>query len=502
MSELMDLRHGFTQDDLDDRGILVGQVDNARVAVVAVSDQIHAIGASCTHYHGNLDQGIFDGTCLRCPLHHARYDLLTGEPTAPAFAAVAVYDIVADGDRFRVTGKRPAAPHPQSSDTHDVVIVGGGGAAFAAADRLRRRGHLGRVVMISDDTRPAYDRPNVSKDYLAGEAPDEWMPLASDEDLSHRGIEVLTGESVTAIDREGAQVVLESGARIGYDSLLLATGAEPIRLSVPGAERGHLLRTMDDADRVITAAAQARTAVVVGAGFIGLEVAASLRKRGLEVTVVALEAEPLEAVMGPELGAAIRADHEANGVRFRMGSSIVRVEDEAVFIDDGSSIPADLVVIGIGVQPRTTLAAEAGLDVDDGVLVDNRLRSSDPAILAAGDVARFPHGDERIRIEHWVVAERQGQVAADIILGADTVYADVPFFWSVHFDVRIRFVGYAGGHDERTIVGDLGSDGAVFFRRQGQIVAVATVGRDRLALEAELALEEGDQKSLERMAAG
>jgi NADPH-dependent 2,4-dienoyl-CoA reductase/sulfur reductase-like enzyme len=355
--------------------------------------------------------------------------------------------------------------------------------------------------MISDDTRPAYDRPNVSKDYLAGEAPDEWMPLASDEDLSKRGIEVLTGERVTGIDRERSQVFLESGDRIGYDSLLLATGAEPIRLPVPGAERGHLLRTMDDADRIIAALGNAGTAVVVGAGYIGLEVAASLRKRGLEVTVVALETEPLEAVMGPELGAAIRADHEAHGVRFRMGSSVARVEPDSVVIDDGSSIPADLVVIGIGVQPRTDLAAEAGLAVDGGVVVDDRLRTSDPAILAAGDVARFPYGDESIRIEHWVVAERQGQVAADVIIGDDDAYADVPFFWSVHFDVRIRFVGYAGGHDDRVVVGDLASDGAVFFRRKGRIVAVATVGRDRLALEAEVALERDDQGTLERMAA-
>ena len=382
-----------------------------------------------------------------------------------------------------------------------MVIVGGGGAAFAAADRLRKRGHQGRVVMISDDTRPAYDRPNVSKDYLAGEAPDEWMPLASDSDLSDRQIEVLTGEQVTAIDRERSEVVLEGGDRIGYDSLLLATGAEPIRLPVPGAERGYLLRTMDDADRIIAAASEASSAVVVGAGFIGLEVAASLRNRGLEVTVVALETEPLEAVMGPELGAAIRADHEANGVRFRMEASVERVEEEAVVVDDGSSIPADLVVIGIGVKPRTSLAADAGLEVDDGVLVDERLRSSDPAILAAGDVARFPYGDDRIRIEHWVVAERQGQVAADVILGDDTSFSDAPFFWSVHFGVRIRFVGYAGGHEERTIVGDLRSDGAVFYRRAGSIVAVATVGRDRLSLEAEVALERGDQDSLERMAA-
>ena len=328
------------------------------------------------------------------------------------------------------------------------------------------------------------------------------MPLASDQDLSDRDIEVLTGRRVTAIDRERSEVILDDGDRVGYGSLLLATGAEPIRLPVSGAERGHLLRTMDDADRIIAAAAGARTAVVVGAGFIGLEVAASLRKRGLDVTVVALETEPLEAVMGPELGAAIRADHEANGVRFRMESSVEQVGPDSVTTDDGSSIPADLVVIGIGVTPRTSLAADAGLDVDDGVLVDDRLRSSDPAILAAGDVARFPNEDEKIRIEHWVVAERQGQVAADVILGDDTAYTDAPFFWSVHFDVRIRFVGFAGGHDERTITGDLGSDGAVFYRRGGRIVAVATVGRDRLALEAEVALERGDQESLERMAAG
>jgi 3-phenylpropionate/trans-cinnamate dioxygenase ferredoxin reductase subunit len=296
------------------------------------------------------------------------------------------------------------------------------------------------------------------------------------------------------IDPRGRRVTLDDGTDLTYGVLLLATGATPVRLAEleTGVPRVHYLRSLADSRRIAGAAREGARAVVLGASFIGLEVAASLRARKMDVHVVAPEARPLERVMGPELGDMIRRVHEEQGVVFHLGRKPARVADGRVILDSGESLPADLVVAGIGVRPEVGLAEAAGLALDRGVLVSERLETSAPGIYAAGDLARWPdpHTGERIRVEHWVLAERQGQAAARAMLGMADRFDAVPFFWSMHYAVAIRYVGHAERWDRIEIDGDAAArDATVRYRRGDRVLAVATVGRDRANLDAEVELE-------------
>jgi 3-phenylpropionate/trans-cinnamate dioxygenase ferredoxin reductase subunit len=287
---------------------------------------------------------------------------------------------------------------------------------------------------------------------------------------------------------------LEDGSQISYGALLLATGAEPIKLDVPGASLPHVrvLRTLADCDALITRAAAAQRCVVVGASFIGLEVAASLRKRGLQVHVVAPEVRPMERIMGPALAAMIRSVHQSHGVNFHLGATVAAIAESSVTLSTGEHLDADLVVVGIGVRPAMALAQQAGLAIDRGVLVNEFLQTSAPGIYAAGDIARWPDRltGQSIRVEHWVVAERQGLVAARNMLGRQERFDAVPFFWSLHHDTNIAYVGHAEQWDRLDIDGDpVAHDCTVSFWHQGRKLAVATVDRDRASLEAEREFE-------------
>jgi NADPH-dependent 2,4-dienoyl-CoA reductase/sulfur reductase-like enzyme len=295
-------------------------------------------------------------------------------------------------------------------------------------------------------------------------------------------------------------VLLSTGASVGYGALLLATGAEPIRLPIPGAERAMTLRSFKDSKAIASRAAAGRRAVVIGASFIGLEVAASLRARNVEVTVVAPEARPLERVLGAELGDFVRALHEEHGVTFRLGRKPARIEPATVVLDDGGELPADLVVMGVGVRPRLQLAELLRLKLDRGVLVDETLRTSADGIWAAGDIARFPdpRGGSPIRVEHWVVAERQGQHVARTMLGGEEPYRAVPFFWSQHYDVPIAYVGHAESWDAIEVFGDIAQRNClVAYRKGGRVEAVASIYRDRESLLIEAAMERGDEAAIE-----
>jgi NADPH-dependent 2,4-dienoyl-CoA reductase/sulfur reductase-like enzyme len=329
---------------------------------------------------------------------------------------------------------------------------------------------------------------------LAGEAPEEWIPLRPREFYEQHAIDVVLGHEVARIDRPGRRVQLASGDVYPFDRLLLAPGADPVRLDLPGASlpHVHVLRTLAHSRAIVAASERARRAVVAGASFIGLETAAALRHRGLEVHVVAPDERPLERVMGPEVGAWIQRLHESHGVVFHLQRRPARIEPDAVVLDQGERLGADLVVLGVGVRPNLSLAEQAGLAIDRGITVDAFLQTSAPGIFAAGDVARWPdpHTGERIRVEHWVVAQRQGQVAALNMLDERTPYEDVPFFWSAHYDVSLRYVGHAERWDRIDVDGDLERrDAAVTFSREGRRLALVTLGRDRAALEAELAME-------------
>src|SRR5215217_6949281 len=358
---------------------------------------------------------------------------------------------------------------------------------------LRRCGFDGSIVVVDDDADAPYDRPNLSKDYLAGNAPEEWIPLRPPAFHAEHRIEIVRGRAAR-IDVQGRRLEVDGHDALPFDALLLATGAEPVHLNLPGEDAGpvHYLRSLADSRRIIEAAKRSKRAVVIGGSFIGLETAASLRARSLEVHVVAPEAVPLERVMGRELGDFIRALHEEREVKFHLGRKPARVEPDAVVLDDGTRLPADLVVIGVGVRPRVALAEQAGLALDRGVVVDEYLRTSAEGVYAAGDIARWPdpHTGERIRVEHWVVAERMGQTAARNILGAREPFDDVPFFWSAHYDVSINYVGHAERWDATRIDGDAAKhDVAVRFDRAGKPLALATIFRDGESLAFERTME-------------
>jgi NADPH-dependent 2,4-dienoyl-CoA reductase/sulfur reductase-like enzyme len=375
-----------------------------------------------------------------------------------------------------------------------IVIAGGGAAGFAAAEMLRRQGYQGDIVMISDDAAAPVDRPNLSKDYLAGSAPEEWVPLRPDDYYAANGIDLRLRTSIGAIKPRDHEVVLGDGGTIAYDRLLLATGAEAIRLPLPGAAPSDvfILRSLADSRAIIARAQTARRVVVIGASFIGLEVAGSLRTRGLEIHVVAPEARPLEKVMGPQLGDVIRALHEDKGVHFHLGNTASAFEAGSVTLKDGTKVAADFVVQGVGVRPRLHLAEAAGLAIDRGVTVNAQLQTSAPDIYAAGDIVRWPdrHSGQAIRVEHWVVAERQGQTAARNMLGEGEAFDAVPFFWSQHYDVSINYVGHAESWDVAAVEGDLhAKDGLVRFQKGGRTLAVASLFRDLESLKAEVAME-------------
>ncbi|MEX2016433.1 MAG: FAD-dependent oxidoreductase, partial [Candidatus Hydrogenedentales bacterium] len=392
-----------------------------------------------------------------------------------------------------------ASTRRQRAEPASIMIIGGGAAGNACAESLRRLGYSGKLTMISADESLPCDRPNLSKDYLAGTAPEDWIPLRSADFYRSHNIEVLIGATVTRVDAKARAVSLADGTSISYDRLLLATGADPVRLAFQGnaPERVAYLRTLADARALIAAADNARSAVVIGASFIGLEVAASLRARGMEVHVVAPENQPLVKVLGPEVGAFIRGLHEERGVVFHLGNTVAAVDSDLVRLRDGETISAGLVVAGVGVRPSLALAEGAGVELDNGVVVSEFLETSIPGIFAAGDIAHWPdtRTGQRIRVEHWVVAERQGQTAARNMLAtaaedAREVFDAVPFFWSAHYDTTIRYVGHAERWDRAVVSGDLASgDAKVSYMSDGQLLAVATVGRDVENLRAEVQLE-------------
>jgi NADPH-dependent 2,4-dienoyl-CoA reductase/sulfur reductase-like enzyme/nitrite reductase/ring-hydroxylating ferredoxin subunit len=493
-----DLSLGIAVSDIPANGLLRGHVGDDGVLLARVGDGYFAIGANCTHYGGPLADGVLDGHTVRCPWHHACFSLRTGEALrAPAFDPVATWTAEQRGERIFVTGKAKALPtrKPLSGNGPSrIVIVGGGAAGFAAAEQLRRDGYEGSLVMLSDDADPPVDRPNLSKDYLAGTAQEEWVPLRAPDWYRDNAIDLRLDTKVAKIDPRAREVELAGGKRLPYDRLLLATGAEPIRLAIPGSDLAHVhvLRTLQDCRAIIAAAGRARRVVVIGASFIGLETAAALRTRNLDVHVAAPEKRPLEKVFGAELGDFVRTLHEEKGVVFHLENTVTAIEPGKVTLKSGQTLDADLVVMGVGVRPRTQLAEQAGLTVERGVVVNDVLQTNAAGIFAAGDIARWPdrHSGESIRVEHWVVAERQGQAAARAMLGIGSRYDGVPFFWSQHYDVRINYVGHASDWDALDIEGDVrAGDCVVRYRKGGKIRAVASIHRDVDSLRAEIAME-------------
>jgi NADPH-dependent 2,4-dienoyl-CoA reductase/sulfur reductase-like enzyme/nitrite reductase/ring-hydroxylating ferredoxin subunit len=496
-----DLAAGISAAELADGQMLVGHVGDENVLLARSGSDIFAIGATCSHYGGPLGDGLLDGDVVRCPWHHGCFSLRTGEALhAPPLSPLACWSVEQQGGKIFVRDKKPEQKKSlgaaAATAPGKIVIIGGGAAGFAAAERLRREGYANSIVMVSDDDAPPVDRPNLSKDYLAGSAPEEWIPLRPDDFYPDNNIDLRLKTAVAAIDPRGREVTLANGGKLAYDRLLLATGAEPIRLPLPGAELPHVftLRTLADSRAIIARAANAKRAVVIGASFIGLEATAALRTRDIEVHVVAPEKIPMERTLGAEMGAFVRTLHEEHGVIFHLENTPSAIDAKQVTLNSGATLDADLVIMGVGVRPRLALAEKAGLKVDRGVVVDQYLQTSAPDIFAAGDIARWPdpHSRQSIRVEHWVVAERQGQFAAFNLLGQRTAFDAVPFFWSQHYDVPINYVGHAESWDEIAVDGNIaGRDCVLRYKKGGKVLAVTSIYRDRESLEAEVAMERG-----------
>ncbi|HSN16749.1 MAG TPA: FAD-dependent oxidoreductase [Gammaproteobacteria bacterium] len=489
-----DLSQGVPAGDIRQGSPLLGHVGESGVLLANLGDAFSAVSAECTHYHGPLAEGLVVGETVRCPWHHACFSLRNGELlAAPGLNPLQRWKVDRQGDRLFVREKLPPlaastrqapanAKHPES-----VLIVGGGAAGEAAATALRFHGYKGPVTIISAEAGLPPDRPNLSKDFLAGTAPAAWVPVRGEKYFKQHDITLLHAR-VESIDAGKKLLRTSDGQELRFGALLLATGAEPVKLPTPGADQPHVhyLRTLADSESIIKGVeVGAKRVVVIGASFIGLEVAASLRSRGLEVHVVGPEARPLERVLGPQLGDFVRRLHEKKGVIFHLGQTVSVIGKDAVTLSGGTTLGAELVVIGVGVRPVTALAEQLGLKLDKGVVVDAYLQTSIPGIYAAGDIARWP--DPRsgaIRVEHWVVAQRQGQTAARNMLGFQEAFDSVPFFWSQHYDVAINYVGHAEKWDEIAVDGDPEHlDCAVSYKQGGKLLALATIYRDKQSLE-------------------
>ena len=492
-----DLAEGIPSSDLVEGAMLAGHVGDDEVLLVRQGGKLFAVSAHCTHYHGPLADGLLVGDTVRCPWHHAHFSLQTGEAlAAPALSPLTCWQVEERDGKIAVKSKKAAQPPAKKagSASERFVIVGGGAAGFAAAEMLRRRGFAGSITMLSNDDAAPVDRPNLSKDYLAGSAPEDWVPLRGEDWYAENKIDLKLKTEVSALDAKGKELTLGDGSKLKFDKLLLATGAEPVRLDIPGIGQKHVhtLRSLADCRAIITQAKDAKRAIVIGASFIGLETAAALRARDIEVHVVAPEKRPLERVFGPQLGDFIRALHEEHGVKFHLEDSVTAIEGKRATLKGGNTLDADLVVVGVGVRPRLALAEKAGLAIDKGVSVNTYLETSAPAIYAAGDIARWPDpiSGERIRVEHWVVAERQGQIAALNMIGLRTPFNSAPFFWSQHYDVPINYVGHAEKWDTIDIEGDvMKRDCVVRYKLGGRVLAVASIYRDKDSLEVGVDME-------------
>jgi NADPH-dependent 2,4-dienoyl-CoA reductase/sulfur reductase-like enzyme/nitrite reductase/ring-hydroxylating ferredoxin subunit len=490
-----DLAAGVRADRIADRP-LAGTYDGKPVIIGRVNGRPCAVSGECTHLGAPLETGLMIDGEIRCPWHHARFSLVTGEAVgAPAIEPLSCYVVEEQDGLVRVIGQ--ATPKPVrvgKTSIPPVVIIGGGGAGYACAEMLARGGHGEQVTILDADPDAPYDRTFCSKHYLAGEKSRGECAMPMPEWNHGKGPRIRTGIEVASIDVTAHKVVTVQGEQISYGTLVLATGAEPLMPEFDGSHHPavHLLRTLADADALIEAAQTAQSVVILGAGFVGLEVAASLVARKPNVTVVAQDEVPLASVIGEEASRFVQSMHEEKGVAFRLGRKIAAFDGRNVTLDDGSLIQADMLVVGAGVKPRVALTEAAGIELAEkggGIKVDGFLAASAPNVYAIGDIASYPDPrlEHPLRVEHWVHAQRQGQyLARRLMAQEDAMFGDTPFFWSTHYDVGIHYVGHAAGPTVSRIEGSV-QDGefAIFFSENSKECALVTLERDIQSLEIE-----------------
>ncbi len=480
-------------DELKPGDLKAVQAGDQEVLLTNVDGEISALYPKCTHYGAPLADGVLNGQRLICPWHHACFNAKTGQHVeAPGIDGLPAYDVELRGNEIWVdipeeTSDRTPNPmaKPEVSNEATYAIIGGGAAGAYAAEGLREAGFTGRIVLFSAEEEVPYDRPNCSKDYLQGEAPEEWMPLRDAAFYKKHGIVLMNGHHVTKVDPEAQKIEFKSGAPVSYDKLLVCTGGQPRQLNIPGAnlKNVHTLRSLKDSRALLQAGRSAKKVFIVGASFIGMEAAMSLQKLDCEVHVVAPEHLPFAHIWGDAVGQRIQEWHRDAGVHFHLGQNVKAIEGndriEKVKLENGEELDADLLVMGIGVQPNTGFLPETLLQSDGSLHTDPFLRVQEN-LFAAGDIAAPPINGKNQRIEHWKVAAQQGRIAGKNMAGAGEPYEAVPFFWSAQQDKILGYVGHASSPEETIVEGDLDGDSfLVHYVEDGAISATLSLFRDQ-----------------------
>ncbi|MGF6491355.1 FAD-dependent oxidoreductase [Pseudomonas frederiksbergensis] len=469
-----------------DRGLEV-RIDKTKIVLLRLGDQLRAYQGKCPHAGAPLAKGALCEGRLICPWHKAAYRLEDGalcEP--PSLDSLRRYPLEIRDDEVWVDDQpMPTASTPPADDKRTFVIIGAGASGTACAAALREKGFGGRVVLIDREPEAGYDRTVLSKFVIAGEMPpDEVPPLRDENFYQEQRIERINSD-VMSLDASDRTLRLADGQSLSYDAAVIATGGIPKTLSLPSADlpQVFVLRSKAQAQRILTSAKPGQRAVIVGDSFIALESASSLRQYGLEITVLARHAIPFEAHFGDAVGKAIRALHEANGVVFHTDGEAAQIEGtgkvEAVLLDNGQRLPADLVLVGIGVTPATAPFADLPKEKDQSLKVNGGMRVTD-GLWAVGDIATFPLNGQPQRIEHWRLAQQQARIAATNMLGGDERYLDVPYFWTWHFGKNYDYLGHAQAWDEVEFKGDPDHPPFIgLFGKNGVVAAAVACDEER-----------------------
>lgn len=456
------------------KSISVG--DDKEILLIKLEDKYYAHGAHCTHYGAPLEKGVLHNNVLMCPWHHACFNAKTGDMLEPpARDSLPHYEVkIVNNDVIVMLpdelpqSRKPEMVKHNPEDKRNYIILGGGAAGNAAAQSLREAGYEGRITIITKEARFPYDRPNLSKAYLSGEALSEWMPLRDKEFYEGYNIDFLFSHKVEEINTDKKEICLNDNRLLMYDKILLAPGGIPKKLDIPGSECENIfyLRSFDDCNRIIDSAENISKAVIIGSSFIGMETAYHLHERKVEVTVISPDDIPFKKIFGAETGNLLRKLHEESGIKFKLNSRVQNFEGDekvnSVVLSDGEKINCDFVIVGIGVKPGTAFIKGLNLEDDGSIKVDEYLKAGED-IFAAGDVASFPFNGSHIRVEHWRVAEQQGRTAGFNMAGRNIKYNKQPFFWTQQAGLNLRYVGHAKKWDETLTRGDVDSKEFILF---------------------------------------
>ena len=464
-----------------------------KVLLARFENKYWAIAPECPHAGASLAEGVIKEGRVVCPWHNACFSLRTGELLEPpALEGVACYPTSVEAGTVYVELSEQKTVGPELSEEvagdRTFVILGGGAAGCAAAQMLRQMKFSGRIILISESEQPPYDRTKLSKAYLQQDEAGDVDLLKPISFYKRYNIMLKTATKATKLSAKTQTITCDDGETIQYDALLLATGGKVKKIPMDGSdlEGVFTLRRAQDARAILNASKLAKKVVVVGSGFIGMEVASSLNQQGLEVTVVTPDSVPFKKVLGERVGRLMMQIHESHGVSFRLESKVTAFRGDgsvsAVELESGEVLPADMVVVGIGVQPATEFIEGIELDEDDQSVPVNQYLQAAPNVYAAGDIAQFPHfmTGKPVRIEHWRLAMQHGRTAAQNMTGENVAFKSVPFFWTGQYDVKLRYIGHAEQWDEVVIQGSLEDKSFLaFYIKENQTLAVSGIGRDR-----------------------